>query len=287
MKNISVTNPDKILWPKTGTTKMEYLTYLFAMADYILPYTRERLLTVIRFPDGVEGKSFYQKNAPAYTPEWIKTYSWHQNEYIVCNDKETLLWLGNQAALELHVAFNRVGAENMPTELVFDLDPSTEGFDHVREAALYVREALEKIGLISFVKTSGATGLQVYVPITFTYTYEQTRRVGKFIAEFLVETYPSLLTVERFKGKRGDKLYIDYVQHAPGKTLPPPYSVRARALPTVSAPVTWQEIEKGCRPEDFTIGTIPDRVKTYGDLFAPLTNESNRQPLDAILKILD
>ncbi|WCK56120.1 non-homologous end-joining DNA ligase [Aneurinibacillus sp. Ricciae_BoGa-3] len=286
-KKMSITNPDKIMWPSTSTTKADYIAYLHIVADYVTAYTKDRLLTLIRYPGGVDGKSFYQKHAPAHTPEWVEVVSRGQDRFIVCNNRETLYWLGNQAALELHIAFNTYSREEEPTELVFDLDPSIEGFSHVREAALLMRDVLVGVGLVPYVKTSGATGLQIYVPIQLGYTYSDTRRVSRFIAEFLVQKHPRLLTVERLKRNRGDRLYIDYVQHAPGKTLPAPYSTRARQTPTVSTPVAWEEIEKGCTPEDFTIYTVPERLEKQGDLFAPLQSITSRQSLDAILQFLD
>jgi bifunctional non-homologous end joining protein LigD len=286
-KKLTITNPDKIMWPSTSTTKADYIAYLHRVADFVIPYTKDRLLTLIRYPGGVDGKYFYQKHAPAHTPEWVKKVSRGEDRYILCNNRETLYWLGNQAALELHIAFNTYSREDEPTELVFDLDPSVDSFSHVREAALIMRDALLGVGLDPYVKTSGATGLQIFVPIHPGYTYSQTRRVSRFIAEFLVQKHPGLLTVERLKRKRGDRLYIDYVQHASGKTLPAPYSTRARETPNVSTPVRWEEIEKGCKPEDFTIFTVPDRLEKHGDLFAPLHRATGRQSLEAILQFLD
>ncbi len=274
------------MWPETGTTKLEFITYLYQVSDYILPYLMNRCLTVIRFPDGVEGESFYQKNIPAHAPSWIQTTLWKNTEYIVCNTKETLLWLANLASLELHITFNRIEKENYPTELVFDLDPSVPGFPRVREAALVLRDALGALSLTSYAKTSGATGMQVYVPLVWKYTYQDIRKVSHFLSTFLVEKRPDLFTVERLKKNRGEKLYIDYVQQAPGKTLPAPYSLRARLLPSVSTPVTWEEVEKGFVPEDFTIDKIPKRLEDKGDLFAPL-HHGGKESLDEVLEFID
>lgn len=285
LSTLKISNPDKIMWPETGTTKLDYISYLYHVSDYILPYLMNRCLTVIRFPDGVEGESFYQKNIPSHAPAWIQTTLWKNTEYILCNTKETLLWLANLASLEFHITFNRIEKENCPTELVFDLDPSVPGFPRVREAALVLREALNALSLTSYAKTSGATGMQVYVPLVWKYTYQDIRKVSHFLSTFLVEKRPDLFTVERLKKNRGEKLYIDYVQQAPGKTLPAPYSLRARILPVVSTPVTWEEVEKGFVPEDFTIDTILKRLEEKGDLFAPL-HRGEKESLDEVLEFI-
>lgn len=285
LSTLKVSKPDKIMWPETGTTKAQYITYLLTMADFIVPYTENRCLTVIRFPDGVEGESFYQKNVPSHAPEWIKTFQWKNTEYILCDDRQTLVWLGNLASLEFHVTFNRKEKEEVPTELVFDLDPSVPGFDRVREAAICLRDALKELSLTSYVKTSGATGLQVYVPILWKYTYTETRKVSHFISTYLVQKRPDLFTVERLVKNRMDKLYIDYVQQAPGKTLPAPYTLRGRFLPTVSTPVTWEEVEQGFTPEQFTMDKIPPRIEEKGDLFAPLYR-GEKHSLDEVLEFI-
>lgn len=282
---LKVTNPHKIMWPEKGITKAVYITYLMEMAEWILPYMQNRCLTVIRFPDGVEGESFYQKNVPSHAPDWIKTGRWKNTSYILCNDRQTLAWLGNLAALEFHIPFNRIEKEDIPTSLVFDLDPSVPGFPRVCEAALSLRDALQDLALESLVKTSGATGLQVYVPLLWKYTYEDVRSVSRFISTYLVQKRPDLYTVERLIKNRGEKLYIDYVQQAPGKTLPVPYTLRARFLPTVSTPVSWQEVEEGMTPEEFTIEKIPARLQEKGDLFLPLHREGT-QSLDEVLEFI-
>lgn len=285
LSTIKISNPDKIMWPETGTTKLQYITYLYQVSHVLLPYLMNRCLTVIRFPNGVEEESFYQKNIPSHAPEWIQTTHWKNTEYILCNNKETLFWVANLASLEFHITFNRIEKENYPTELVFDLDPSVPGFTRVREAALVLRDALRGLSLTSYAKTSGATGMQVYVPLLWKYTYQDIRKVSHFLSTFLVEKRSDLFTVERLKKNRGEKLYIDYVQQAPGKTLPAPYSVRARVLPTVSTPVTWEEIEKGFTPEEFTMDQIPKRLNEKGDLFAPLY-QGKKESLDEVLEFI-
>ncbi|WP_019120517.1 non-homologous end-joining DNA ligase [Brevibacillus massiliensis] len=283
-KTLTISNPDKPLWPEAGVTKLAYLQYLLAVAPVMLRYTKNRLLTVIRYPHGIHDKHFYQKNVPDYAPEWIATAVWEKTRYPLLNDLPTLIWMANQAALEWHVSFHFVGDE-IPTELVFDLDPSTPEFEPAVEAALRVKEVLDELQLASYVKTSGASGLQIYIPIKRRYRFEQTRQVGKFVATYLTEKFPQFLTVERLVKNRGTKLYIDYLQHWRGKTLAAPYSTRAKPQATVSTPLTWQEVPH-IHPTHFTVHNVPDRLQQKGDLFAPLLDEDNRASLDSILGFL-
>ncbi|MBO8170750.1 MAG: DNA polymerase domain-containing protein [Bacillaceae bacterium] len=287
-KEIKISNPDKVLWPDAGITKLDYIRYLMEVAPYLLAYSRNRLLTTIRYPDGIDGKHFYQKNIPDYAPDWIQTFNWRDTTYILLNDRPTLAWVGNQASLELHVSFHFYHDEYHPTELVFDLDPmDLSDFDHVREVALKVRDVLQSLGLSSVVKTSGASGLQIYVPIYPSYTFEETRRVNRFIAEYLQERNPGLITLERLVKNRGKKLYLDYLQHWTGKTLPSPYSTRARPMATVSTPVTWEEVESGFHPTDFTIDSVPERIQQYGDLFQWITTDKTNQSLDEMMAFMN
>jgi len=283
-KQITITNPDKPLWPEAGVTKLVYIQYLLQIAPCMLPYTRNRLLTVIRYPHGIHDKHFYQKNLPEYAPGWIATASWESGHYALLNDVPTLIWMANQAALEWHVSFH-LAMDETPTELVFDLDPSTPEFGPVQEAALHLKELLDELQLPAYVKTSGASGLQVYVPIERKYTFEQTRQVGEFIAHYLVEKYPEKMTVERLVKNRGTKLYIDYLQHWRGKTLAAPYSTRAKPEATVSTPLQWDEVPR-IHPSQFTVHTVPDRVAKRGDLFKPLLADKERVSLDPILQFL-
>ncbi|GAA4716304.1 non-homologous end-joining DNA ligase [Brevibacillus fulvus] len=283
-KDLLISNPHKPLWPEANVTKLEYLQYLMKVAPYMLAYTQNRLLTVIRYPHGIHDKHFYQKNVPDYAPSWIETAVWESTRYVLLNNLPTLLWLANQAALEWHISFHEADRE-LPTELVFDLDPSTADFAPVREAALLLKELLDSLQLPAFVKTSGASGLQIYVPIERRYTFEQTRAVGQFIAHYLVEKHPRLVTVERLVKNRGTKLYIDYLQPWRGKTLTAPYSTRARPEATVSTPVAWEEVPN-ISPRDFTIYDVPDRIQKMGDLFAPLLDPDAQVSLDPILEFL-
>jgi bifunctional non-homologous end joining protein LigD len=283
-RTLAITNPDKLLWPKANVTKLDYIRYLLLVAKPMLAYVKNRLLTVIRYPHGVEDNHFYQKNTPDYAPDWIATKMWEETRYTLCNDEATLIWMANQAALEFHVSFHLADNE-IPTELAFDLDPSTDDFSVVIEAALLLKELLNELGLPSWVKTSGASGLQIYVPIERRYTFDQTRTVGQFIAAYLVEKHPRLFTIERMVKNRGDKLYIDFLQHWRGKTLAAPYSPRAREKATVSAPLRWEEVP-AANPARYTIHTMPARLESMGDLFAGISAPVSPSSLDPILSFL-
>lgn len=286
-KEISISNPDKPLFPHVPLTKWEYMLHLVRLAPRILPYCRNRYLTTIRFPDGIEGKSFYQKNIPSHAPEWVKTTVEGKIQYVLLQDTATLVWLANLACLEFHTSFDRVTARGRPTELVFDLDPSVEGFDRVMEVALLLRRLLKELQLDAVVKTSGATGLQMYVPIQPTYSFQQTRKVNEFIARYLRSQHPQLITLERTVKNRGDKVYFDYLQHWRGKTLTAPYSPRARPEAPISTPLLWEELVPGLTPTQFTLETIHSRIARLGDLFAPISTPSQRFSLDEILLFIE
>ncbi|BCJ85431.1 non-homologous end-joining DNA ligase [Effusibacillus dendaii] len=273
---VRLTNLDKLLWPEAGITKSAYIEYVIRMAAYLLPHLKDRPLTLVRFPHGVSGKSFYQKNAPPDTPEWVATYPVYSAEskrvvhYILANNTATLIWLANQACIELHPWYSKIQAPNNPTNIAIDLDPSVPGFEKIKHTAFLIKEILDDLQMPSYPKTSGATGLQIFIPLRPGFSFEQTRKVTKFIAHFMAHQYPDLVTVERLVKNRGDKIYIDYLQHAPHKTLVAPYSPRPHPDAKVSAPLTWRELAQGAVPEDFTIRTMPERVQQVGDLFQPM-----------------
>lgn len=283
---LEISNPDKLLFPKVGITKWDYLLYLTQLAPYLLPYTENRLLTTIRYPDGVDQEHFYQKNCPKKRPDYVQTIQIDDTEYILLNNLPTLAWLANLACLEFHVSFHMAEQLIIPTDIVFDLDPSTPEFGPVQETAFRLYELLQSLGLTAFPKTSGATGLQVYIPIEAQYTFEQTRKVTHFIAQYLAERYPSFITVERFVKDRGDKVYVDYLQHWTKKTLIAPYSPRAREKAAVSAPIEWSEVARIKSPSDFTLPVMVERIRQKGDLFAPIL-QGPKQNLEEILNFIE
>lgn len=275
---ITITNPEKPLWPEAGITKAIYLQKLAELSPYLLTYCKNRLLTTIRYPHGVHGEFFYQKNAPEPLPPFVQTAVHENIQYVVLNGLPELLWLGNLAALEFHPSLHAVGS-TLPCEWMIDLDPSLSEEPRIMEAAHIVGEILSKLGIQSVPKTSGATGVQIIVPITKGITFEQLRTLGHFVGRYVCEKHPRLFTLERLKKDRGDKIYFDYLQHYGGKTLAAPYTPRAREQATVSTPLLWEEVAKDVSPKDFTLLNIGTRLAEKGDLIAALP----AQPMDTIL----
>lgn len=279
--DVTITNPDKLLWPEVGITKADYLQKLILLAPYLLTYCRNRYLTTIRFPHGVHGTSFYQKNSPQPVPDFVRTEQYNGIRYVIMDSLPTLLWLGNLACLEFHPSLHVVGSQ-LPAEWILDLDPTLPNDPRIMEAALIVGDLLNSLQIESVPKTSGATGVQIFIPIRPGYTFEQLRSVGQFIAEYLVSKYPKLFTTERLKKDRGTAIYIDYLQHWYGKTLSAPYTPRARPQATVSTPLRWEELRSGVKIENFTLLTIDERLRHTGDLIEKI----RPQCLDTILEHL-
>lgn len=284
---VEITHPDKPIWPAIGLVKDDYIYYLQEVAPFLLPFLQNRLLTTIRFPHGVPGESFYQKNAPDYTPSFIKTSVEEDIEYIVCNDMKTLLWLGNQLAIEFHIPFKTIDTI-YPTEIVFDLDPpSVDDFSLAVEAALSMKAIFDKFNLHSFIKTSGGKGLQIYIPLPKdTFTFEETRVFTEFVCRFLVEQNPKWFTIERMKKNRGNRLYLDYIQHAEGKTIVSPYSPRGNEFGLIATPLDWHEVNGGLSPKNFPIPAVLGRIKNKGDLFKDFYKIGEKQPFEPVLKTL-
>jgi bifunctional non-homologous end joining protein LigD len=281
-REIPITNPDKPLWPDMGITKAMYLQKLAAIAPFLLHYCRNRLLTTIRYPHGVPGEFFYQKNAPEPLPDYVKTAEQDGIHYILLNGLPELLWLGNLAALEFHPSLHYAGSP-LPCEWMIDLDPSREEEPRIMEAASIVGKVLHSLGLESVPKTSGATGIQLIVPINQGITFDELRVIGHFVGQFVTEKHPDLFTLERLKKHRGDKIYFDYLQHYHGKTLAAPYTPRARPGATVSTPLYWEEVESNVSPLDFHLLNIEERLQAHGDLIAALPP----QPVEQVLRHLN
>ncbi|CAG7653433.1 non-homologous end-joining DNA ligase [Paenibacillus allorhizosphaerae] len=284
-QEIAVSNPEKLLWPEKRITKAMYLQKLVALSPYLLTYCRNRYLTTIRFPNGWSEKSFYQKNAPEPIPPFVKTAQLEGINYVHLDSLPTLLWLGNLASLEFHPSFHYI-EETLPAEWLIDIDPSVDPEPRIMQAAEIIGEILDKMNIRSVPKTSGATGVQIYVPIDRErkYTFEQLRRIGQFVASFAVQKHPKLFTVERLKKDRGTLIYIDYLQHWYGKTLSAPYTPRAREDASVSTPLTWQEVAMRPDPRDFHLLNIEQRLQQRGDLIAQLPPQNLDQVLSFIPK---
>jgi bifunctional non-homologous end joining protein LigD len=286
-ESVEITHPDKTLWDNLNISKSDYIHYLREVSSYMLPFLKNRLLTVIRFPHGMFGDPFYQKNCPDYAPDFVDKYFDDGIDYIVCNNLNTLLWLGNQLAIEYHIPFQTIN-NNGPSEIVFDLDPpSREGFHLAIKAALIIKEILEQLKLIGFVKTSGNKGLQVYIPLPdHSYSYEDTRLFTSFVADFLVSREPDLFTIERLKKNRGNRLYVDYVQHSEGKTIVAPYSIRGNLHAGAATPLFWDEIDEKLDVNMFTMETVLSRVKKKINPFKNFFQTKQIQPFEPVLDFL-
>lgn len=273
-KTVALTNLEKELWPGEGITKYDLIKYYLEISPYILPHLKERFLVFQRFPEGIHGQGFFQKNSPQGAPSWLKTIPFHHGKkvtnYILATGPETLSWLGNQACLEIHQWLSSVETPDNPDFAVFDLDPM-EGisFSQICEVALAVKNLLEKKGLRSYAKTSGSRGIQVYLPLEPIYNYEITRTFCESIFKEIIKVLPAITTLERKVSRRGKKIYLDYLQNARGKTLIAPYSLRPLPGAPVSAPLEWNEIASlSYLASSFNIKNILLRLQQKGDIFS-------------------
>jgi DNA ligase D len=263
---VEPSNLDKIYWPEAGLAKRDLLEYLDQVAPFILPALRDRPLTVKRYPDGIHGFAFFQKNTPAYAPDWVRTITLRAESarrdvaYTLCNSGRILRWLGNQGAIELHPWLSRVERLERPDYLVMDLDPPEEAFDMAVEMAYVVKDVLDSLGLRSAAKTSGAKGVHVYVPLERRYEFPVVRAAAVEVAARAEEEAPQRSTTQFRIAERGRRVYLDAGRNAPGAHIIAPYSPRARPAATVSFPVGWDEL-RNIRPEDFTITTAPALLK--------------------------
>ena len=282
-------NWDKVLWPATGTTKGELIAYYVAIAPTLLPHLRGRPITLRRWPDGVEGRSFFEKNCPRHRPEWIATaavdHDGRRVRYCLLDEVAALAWVANLAAIELHPSLSVAADMDHPTAVVFDLDPGPPaGLAECAEVALVLEGLFAHLGLASVVKTSGSKGLQVYVPLApGAATYARTKPFARRIAELLEQRMPDLVVSRMTKRLRAGKVLVDWSQNDRAKTTVGVYSVRARERPTVSTPLTWEELRAAHAAGRadrlvFELGDVLARVEEHGDLFAPLLGSDQRLP---------
>ncbi len=282
-ESLRVTNPDKLLYPETGVTKLDYVRTLLELAPYLLPHTSGRVLTAIRYPHGAGGEFFYQKHLPQKAPDFVSAIEQGGELFIDLNRPETLAWLGNLAALEFHTPFC-TEAEGMLRALVFDMDPSEgQNFTDAAECALLVRDTLRELGIESLVKTSGASGLQIYIPCA-PMTFERGRRVNEFFGQYFSAKYPDKITIERLVKNRGSKLYFDYLQMGPGKSIITVYSPRAVPCAAVSMPVDWDELQAGVKPCDFTLRNAAERLAQRGERFAAVLQGNPNAALEEMMR---
>lgn len=288
--DVELTNLGKPFWPKLGITKGDLLQYYADVSRWLLPHLQDRAMVMKRYPHGIEGEFFFMKRAPEHRPDWIETCTIEHDsgnviDFPVVQDLSSLLWLVNLGCIDLNPWYSRCDDIDRPDFLHFDLDP-TEGatFATVRKAALYVHQALDELGIPNFAKTTGSTGIHVYVPIVRGPLQKQVWTFAKHLAQEIVKQHPATLTaVYRIAERPPKHVLVDYNQNAWGKTLASIYSVRPQPRATVSTPVTWAEIEQGAKMEEFCIDTVPQRLEKIGDCWKLLLEKRGRFDLGKLL----
>ena len=290
-RRVTVTNAGKVFWPDEGYTKSDLIGYYEAVAKWLLPYLQDRPLVLTRYPDGITGKSFFQKDAPEWTPSWVRTQRIHANDvdrdidYFVVDDLESLRYVVNLGTIPLHLWSSRLASLDHPDWLVLDLDPKGAPFTDVVKVARALHGILDELELPSYVKTSGATGLHIFLPLGAGYDFEVTRTFARLLATIGVEAEPSISTIARPLQSRGGKVYIDFGQNGRGQTVVAPFSARPLPGAPVSCPLRWEEVTAKLDPARFTIKTAPARFAKLGDPLAPVL--AGRIDLAAALQKLE
>lgn len=269
---LQLSNLQKVYWPKERITKGDLLNYYHTVAPYMLPFMIGRPQSLNRFPNGINGKSFYQKNMKGKVDAWLSTFErsssdGEEKDFLVCTGEASLLYMANLGCIEMNPWHSRVQHPHHPDWCVIDLDPGKIGFEKVIEAAQVIKTLLDSLDIPSYPKTSGSTGLHIYIPLGAKYVYEQSRQLAELIATLVHAELPETTSLERSPQKRTNKIYLDYLQNRPIQTICAPYSVRPRPGATVSAPLHWEEVKKGLRIQQFTIKNMRDRLQSEGDLF--------------------
>ncbi|WP_310590554.1 DNA ligase D [Dyadobacter sp. CY323] len=257
---LKFTNLDKVYWPDEKITKRDMLNYYYQVAPYILPYLKDRPESMNRHPGGIKGPSFYQKDVTGKVPDWMTTYRYHSNDepedknYLVANEEATLLYMANLGAIEINPWSSTTNNPDNPTWCIVDLDPADKTtFDQVIEAALVTKSVLDELGVPCYPKTSGSTGIHIYIPFGGKYTYEQSKEFARIIVTLVHDQIPEFTSLERAIKSRNGKMYLDFLQNRPGATLAAPYSVRPKPGATISMPLHWEEVKPGLKMSDFTI----------------------------------
>lgn len=291
---IELSRLDKVLFPDDGITKGELIDYYRSIADTMLPHLQNRALTMHRYPDGLEGEDFYQKDAPDYFPDWIRTEEVEKEEgdgtvhHVVCNDAATLCYLANQATITPHVWLSRVDRLRRPDRMIFDLDPGGTDLGEVRFAARAVRDLLEELELQAFLMTTGSRGYHVVVPLRREHEFDEVRAFARACARLLASRAPDRLTVEHRKKKRGERVFLDYLRNGYAQTGVAPYAVRARPGAPVATPVRWHELGPGLEPRTYHIGNLFRRLGQTDDPWRAMDGSAAslgeaREDLDGLL----
>jgi bifunctional non-homologous end joining protein LigD len=270
---LKFTNLSKVFWPEMNVTKRDMLNYYYQVVPYMLPYVKGRPQTLNRFPNGIHGKSFYQKDVTGKVPSWIKTHLYYsdaderEKHFLVCTNEASLLYIASLGCIEINPWSSRSEKPDHPDWCIIDLDPDKNTFDQVIEAARVTREVLDGMGVPSYCKTSGSTGLHIYIPLGGKYTYEESKEFGRAIAKAVHERLPAFTSIERLTSNRNGKMYIDFLQNRPQATVAGVYSLRPKPGAPVSMPLHWDEVKKGLKITDFNIRNAIARLRETGDLF--------------------
>ena len=273
---IKFTNLSKIYWPKEKLTKRDMLNYYYQVAPFILPYLTGRPQSLNRFPNGINGESFYQKDVKGKAPEWLQTFAYHSEadnrdkEFLVATDEASLLYMASLGCIEMNPWSSTIKKPDYPDWCIIDLDPDKNPFDQVIETAKVIYKLLESKGIDSFCKTSGSTGIHIYIPLGAKYTYEESKEFARAIVTMVQKEIPKFTSIERPTAKRKGKIYLDFLQNRPQATLAAPYSVRPKPGATVSMPLHWEELKKGLKMQDFTMRNAVARITREGDIFKPV-----------------
>lgn len=269
---LKFTNLSKVYWPGEGYTKRDMFNYYYQVAEYILPYLKDRPQSLNRFPNGINKPGFYQKDVKGKSPGWVKKFPYTTSdgvdkEFLVGDNEDTLLWMASLGCIEMNPWFSRVQSPDHPDYCVLDLDPDKNTFDQVIQVALAIKELLDVMNVPGFCKTSGSTGMHVYIPLAAKYTYDQSQMFGRLIVDHVQQQYPAFTSTERMIKNRKGKMYLDFLQNRPGATLACPYSLRPKPGATVSMPLHWDEVRPGLKMSDFTIKNAIARIREAGDPF--------------------
>lgn len=274
---LHLTNQNKVYFPDDGITKGDIVNYYNEVAEVMLPYLKERPQSMNRFPNGINGPSFYHKDVDVdKIPSWLKTkavFSESNNatiDYIICNDKQTLLYMANLGCIDINPWNSTLEKIDNPDWIVIDIDPEKEDFPKVVKTALTVKEVMDELDTDCYCKTSGATGLHVYIPLAAKYNYDAVKIFAELLANEIHKRLPDITSLERSIKKRNHKIYIDFLQNRKGQTLAAPYSVRPKTGATVSTPLEWSEVNDTLSPSQFTIENVIERFKEKGDLWKPV-----------------
>ncbi len=271
--DLKFTNLSKIFFPKNNVTKRDVMNYYYQVAPYMLPYVKDRPQTLNRYPNGINGESFYQKDVTGKAPAWVDTFPYHSERderdknFLVCTDEASLLYIASLGCIEIHPWSSRKQSPDSPDWCVIDLDPDKNTFEQVIKAAQVTKEVLDAVGVPAYCKTSGSTGLHIYIPLGAKYTYEDSKEFGRVLVKIIHAQIPSFTSIERLTEKRAGKMYLDFLQNRPQATLAAPYSLRPKPDATASMPLHWEEVKNGLKMEHFTIFNAVSRLKEQGDIF--------------------